>query len=168
MLWFLLSMPQIYSSENCLPVLNKINSPNVINLVIIQYCISPIGNKPREVGTRTEGSRKSGWASDVDRIPGLEAVEMQTQAEALRWHLSSWEPQVNSLCGRIIQPRDAKRLKPSCNWEYVVSKYTYLWLAMWWHMYKKYKCILFFLFFRYWWRMAENTVYAQRDVCRSG
>lgn len=123
----------------------KISSPNVI----IQDYVSLIGHKPGEVGTRPERSWESGWASDVDRIPGLEAVEMQTQAEALWRHLSTREPQVNSLCGRIFQPSDAKRLRPSRkhNWEYVVSKYTDFWLAMWWQMYIKYKFILLYLYF---------------------
>uniref|UniRef100_A0A8C1YGS6 Vascular endothelial growth factor D n=1 Tax=Cyprinus carpio TaxID=7962 RepID=A0A8C1YGS6_CYPCA len=46
-------------------------------------------------------------------IPGLEAVEMQAQAE------------VNSLCSRFVQPTDAKRLRPSCkhNFKHVMSKY---------------------------------------------
>ncbi len=91
----------------------------------IQDWIFSIGHKPGEVGTGIKGSWESGWASDVDRVPGLEAVEMQAQAEALWIRHSTWEPQVNSLCGRILQPRDAKRLRPSCkhNYKHVLSKY---------------------------------------------
>lgn len=81
-------------------------SSSISNMLIFTFIA---GHKPGEVGAGTEGSCESGRASDVDRVPGLEAVAMQTQAEALRLRHTARKPQVHSIRGHLVQPRDAER-----------------------------------------------------------